>query len=86
MFDYLLAAKPILYAANVKTNPVQSENAGIALKPADAKALADAVVKLAGMSEAERAAIGERGRAYVLAHHNFTTLGKKLADCLKGLI
>ena len=86
LFDYLLAAKPILYAANVKTNPVQSENAGISLKPADAKLLADAVVKLATMPEAERAAMGERGRAYVLAHHNFTALGKKLADCLKGLI
>ena len=86
LFDYLLAAKPILYAANVKTNPVQSENAGIALKPADAASLADAVVKLATMPEAERAAMGERGRSYVLAHHNFTALGKKLADCLKSLL
>lgn len=85
LFDYLLAAKPVLYAANVKSNPVVAENAGIGLKPGDAEGLANAMQQLAAMPAAERAAMGSRGRTYVLAHHNFSTLGKKLADTLKGL-
>jgi len=85
LFDYLLAAKPILYAANVTTNPVKAADAGIALPPGDAQALAEAVITLAALPESARAAMGARGRAYVLEHHNFTTLGKKLADCLKEL-
>ena len=75
----------MLYAANVKSNPVVAENAGIGLKPGDAEGLANAMQQLAAMPAAERAAMGSRGRTYVLAHHNFSTLGKKLADTLKGL-
>jgi glycosyltransferase involved in cell wall biosynthesis len=85
LFDYLLAAKPILYAANVKTNPVQHAHAGMVLRPGDAQALADAVVQFARMNATERDAMGARGRTYVLTHHTFNTLGKTLADCLKGL-
>ncbi len=85
LFDYLLAAKPVLYAANVRTNPITTANAGIPLKPGDAQGLADAIIKLASTSAEDRAAMGQRGREYVLSHHNFTTLGKKLADTLQVL-
>lgn len=86
LFDYLLAAKPVLYAANVRTNPVVAANAGIALTPGDAPALAEAIRALAAMPAGERAAMGARGRAYVLAHHHFATLGKTLAACLRSLV
>lgn len=86
LYDYLLAAKPILYAANVPHNPVQIAHAGVSLKPGDAQALADAVCALAALPAEERAAMGARGRAYVLEHHNFSILGAKLAAALKGLL
>lgn len=86
LYDYLLAAKPVLYAANVPHNPVQIANAGVSLKPGDAAALADAIIALAALPTAERSAMGARGRAYVLEHHNFTTLGVRLAAALKPLL
>lgn len=85
LYDYLLAAKPVLYGANVPTNPVTLADAGYALPPGDSAALVVAIHKLMALSPAERAAMGERGRAYVLANHDFSVLGKKLADTLKSL-
>ncbi len=85
LYDYLLAAKPVLYGANVPTNPVLLANAGYALPPGDSAAIADAIRKLMALSPAERAAMGTRGREYVLANHDFTILGKRLADTLNGL-
>ncbi|MFM9889421.1 MAG: glycosyltransferase family 4 protein [Rickettsiales bacterium] len=85
LYDYLLAARPVLYGANVPTNPVVLADAGYALPPGDSAALVAAIQKLMALPEAERAAMGERGRDYVLAHHDFTVLGKTLADMLKSL-
>ena len=85
LYDYLLAARPVLYGANVPTNPVALAEAGMALPPGDSAALAAAIETLRAMPTPARAAMGERGRAYVLAHHDFTVLGKKLADSLREL-
>lgn len=85
LYDYLLAARPVLYGANVPTNPVTLADAGIALPPGDVHALAEAIRRLMALSPAERAAMGQRGREYVLANHDFKILGQRLANTLKQL-
>lgn len=86
LYDYMLAAKPVLYAANVGSNPVDKSDAGIVLPVGDARALADAIRRLSALPPAERAAMGAHGRAYVLEHHSFDRLAIRLAALLRGLV
>jgi colanic acid biosynthesis glycosyl transferase WcaI len=64
---YLAAGKPILMAVEGAAAQLVTEaGAGIVVSPEDPKALADAIRSVIAMPEAERAAMGERGRQYLL--------------------
>lgn len=81
LFDYLLAARPVLFGVNTPFNPVEEVNAGFTVPSEDAEALAVAVRQLRDTPIAERRAMGARGRAYVEANHDM----KKLAGRLAGV-
>ena len=64
---YLAAGKPILMAMEgAAAQLVTSAGAGIEVPPEDPTALAEAIRKLSAMPESERAAMGRRGRQYLL--------------------
>jgi glycosyltransferase involved in cell wall biosynthesis len=86
LYDYLLAAKPILYAANVGANPVSDVDAGIMLPPGDAVKLADAIRSLASMPADARVAMGARGRQHVLEQYEAKIMGTKLATLISGIL
>jgi colanic acid biosynthesis glycosyl transferase WcaI len=66
---YLAAGRPIVMAmAGPATRMVDQAGAGIAVPPEDPVRLAAAIEELSGRSDADRQAMGERGRAYALAH------------------
>ena len=50
--------------------------------PEDPAALADALCRLAALPAAERRAMGERGRAFVLAHHTYPVLAQRFIDVI----
>lgn len=83
LFDYLYAAKPIVYAINSgQYNPVEEFGAGIQVPAGDSLAVAQAILKLYTLPIKERLDMGERGRARVLAEHEYSILAKKLAQIL----
>jgi len=47
---------------------VTDADAGVAIPPGDAPRLAAAIESMRGLCEAERLAMGERGRRYLAAH------------------
>jgi colanic acid biosynthesis glycosyl transferase WcaI len=82
---YLFAGKPII--VGVKGNAaalVEEAQAGIAVAPDDAAAMADSIATLATMPVAQRVAMGERGRAYYDAHLSFHVGVDKMEAALEA--
>jgi glycosyltransferase involved in cell wall biosynthesis len=76
---YLAGGRPVLAAINGEGGRIVEEaGAGLVSPAEDAAALAEAVEKLAALPEAERKAMGDRGRAYF--EKNFSA--NKLAEAL----
>lgn len=86
LFDYLLAARPVIFACASANNPVAEAGAGVSVPPEDPEALADAVASLVRTPEAERMAMGLRGRAWVREHHDLRRLAGRLAGHLADLV
>ncbi len=85
LFDYLLAARPIVFACASANDPVAEAGAGVSVPPEDPEAMAGAVRRLMDTPGSERAAMGQRGRAYVREHHDLSRLARGLADRLATL-
>ena len=83
LYDYLAAARPIVFGTDAVNNLVDAAGAGLSVPANAAAALAGALECLAGMPEAERRAMGERGRRYVEANHDTRRLSQRLADVLE---
>jgi len=84
LLEYMLAARPIIYAINSGNHPVLEAECGIEIAPESPSKLAEAMVSIAERTEAERAAIGERGRVYVMKHHRYETLAARLAELIRS--
>lgn len=82
---YLAAGRPILACLNGEgANLVTEAGAGVAVPAEDARALADAVMRLYRMPVAEREAMGERGRAYYSKHFSHGMLVDQLIGYLQS--
>lgn len=82
--SYLACAKPLLGALDGEgARVIERSGAGLVCPAEDAQALADAALSLYGMSEAERKAMGEHGRAYFESHFRRDRLLGKLEGWLR---
>ncbi len=82
LFDYLLAARPTLFCVNAPNDPVTAAGAGLGVPPEDPEALALAMLDLAGRPVEELEEMGRRGRAFVLAEHEWDGLAQRFAGVL----
>lgn len=83
LFDYMYAAKPILYAIDSGDyHPVADIKAGLEMPPEDPQALANAILALQQTSADERLAMGQRAREAVTTQYDYAVLAKKLAEAL----
>lgn len=82
LFDYLLAAKPVLYAVEASNDPVRDAGCGISVPVGDSAAIARAVRRLMETGEAGRRELGRRGQAYVLKNHEYEALAAKFLDTI----
>jgi glycosyltransferase involved in cell wall biosynthesis len=63
-------------------DPVAEAGCGLTVPPDDAAAVADGLRRLAALPADERRAMGERGRAFVLANHTYPVLARRfLSAC-----
>lgn len=83
MFDYLLAAKPVIYAVEAPNNPVRDADCGVTVPVGDSEKIAAAIRTLRDAGEEGRRAMGERARAYVLKNHNYDMLAKRYLAALE---
>lgn len=76
LFDYMLAALPVLFAVKAGNDPVAEAACGISVDPGDAQAISAGITQLATLTESDRRTLGERGRTYVLQHHAYRQLAE----------
>jgi glycosyltransferase involved in cell wall biosynthesis len=83
---YLAAGRPILACLNGEgANLVTAAGAGLAVPAEDGRALADAILRLYRMTNAEREAMGARGRLYYAEHFVHDMLVDQLIGHLQSV-
>lgn len=86
IFEYLAMERPIVLSVGGDAKKlVEAAGAGEYVPPEDPEALALAVRRLAEDPE-RRAAMGRRGREYVLAHFDRSRLAERYLGILRGVI
>lgn len=83
IYDYMLSARPVIYALNSANKPVDDAKCGITVAPEDANAIANAVKEILSWSDEQKATAGENGRRYVLEHHDYKVLAQNFLNELK---
>jgi glycosyltransferase involved in cell wall biosynthesis len=86
LFDYLAAARPIIFSAKASNNPVDEARAGITVPPNSPEEFSKAVLKLKNMTKEELREMGKRGFDYVKENHSIEKLSVKLEELLKKTI
>jgi glycosyltransferase involved in cell wall biosynthesis len=82
IFDYMLAARPILQACDASNDLVAEANCGLTSPPEDPPAFAHAVLRLQKLPKCERQRLGENGRQFVVQHHNYHVLARRFLDAI----
>lgn len=83
LFDYMSAGRPVIYAMDAPYNHVLEANAGWAVPPDDAPALAAAIQTAARASRTEREQMGRNAQDFVSTHHDLRRLSIELASRLR---
>ena len=83
LMDYMMARRPVLHSVEAGNDPVAECQAGLTVPPEDARAVAHGVVALAALAPVELAAMGARGRAFVLANHTYPVLAQRFVEALR---
>lgn len=86
LFDFLAAARPIVFCCDSSNNPVEEAGAGITVPPGDHVALAKAIASLVALPADQRAEMGRDGRIYVEENHDFRVLAATLAGTLNDMV
>ena len=82
VFDYMMASKPVIHSVNASNDVVAESGCGITVPPENPEAIAEAIRQLAFMSENQREELGQRGRNYVLKHHDYRVLAQRFLEVL----
>jgi len=82
LMDYMMAGRAVLHSVEAGNDPVAEAGAGLTVPPQDPMAVAAGLRRLAALAPEERAAMGARGRAFVLAEHTYPVLAQRFLDAL----
>ena len=85
LFDFMAAARPIIFCCRSSNNPVMEAAAGPTVPPGNELALAEAILRLAQTPVEERARMGLCARQYVENFHSYGSLAKCFAEMLDSL-
>ena len=82
LMDYMMAGCVILNAIEAGNDPVAESGCGLTVEAESPGAIADGLRRLAAVPPAERAEMGRRGRAHVLAHHTWPVLAQRFVEAV----
>ena len=83
LMDYMMSGCTVLHSVDAGNDPVAESGCGLTVAPESAPAVADGLRRLAALPVDERKAMGQRGRAFVLAHHTYPVLAQRFLDAVR---
>jgi glycosyltransferase involved in cell wall biosynthesis len=82
LMDYMMAGRAVLHSVEAGNDPVAEAGCGLTVAPESAPAVVGGLRALAALSPEARAAMGERGRSFVVANHSYRALAQRFIDAL----
>ena len=82
LMDYMMAGCAVLHSVEAGNDPVAESGCGLTVAPESPQAVAQGLRQLAACSAEARRAMGERGRAFVLANHTYPVLAQRFIEAL----
>ncbi len=82
LMDYMMAGRAVLHSVEAGNDPVAEAGCGLTVAPESPAAVAEGLIALAACTPDERAAMGARGRAFVIAHHSYRVLAQRFIDAV----
>ncbi|RLV57093.1 glycosyltransferase WbuB [Aeromicrobium phragmitis] len=86
LYDYLLAARPVVFASNAPNDPISEAKAGLVVPPDDLDAFTRAMATIGNMTRKARNRMGENGRRHVVRSYSYEALTRKLVEGLDALV
>jgi glycosyltransferase involved in cell wall biosynthesis len=83
LMDYLMARCAVLHSVEAGNDPVAEAGCGVTVPPEDAPQVVRGLRELLAVGPDARRAMGERGRAFVLAHHSYPVLARRFVDAMQ---
>ena len=83
LMDYMMAGRAVLHSVEAGNDPVAEAGCGLTVVPESPAAVAEGLVALAARTAEERAAMGARGRAFVIAQHSYRVLAQRFLDAVE---
>lgn len=83
LYEYMYAAKPILYAINDKENIIEKSGCGITVSSEDPEQIAKGIMKFYKMSDIQRNKMGSNAKEYVLANHTYEKISNEFLNKLE---
>jgi glycosyltransferase involved in cell wall biosynthesis len=81
--DYMMTERVVLYACNASNDWVSESGCGIRVAPENSQAIADGLRKLQQLPEAERVAMGKRGKEYILKKYTYEVLAGRFLQAMQ---
>lgn len=86
LYDYLLAARPVIIASNALNDPIAEAHAGLSVSADNVAEIGDAMIAMRQADSNTRDEWGRNGRAQVLASYTYGALARRLARGLNRMI
>lgn len=82
LMDYMMAGCTVLHSVEAGNDPVAEAGCGLTVAPESPRAVAEGLCQLAAATPQQRRDMGQRGRAFVLAHHTYPVLAQKFLEAM----
>ncbi len=82
LFDYMMAAKPIIMAINAGNDIVSEANCGYTVESENPAAIVTALNKIYVLSPEQKVILGNNGKNYVLKNHEYRNLANKFLEIM----
>lgn len=82
LMDYMMGGCVVLHSVEAGNDPVAEAGCGITVAPESATAVADGLRRLADLPADVRRTMGDRGRAFVMAHHTYPVLARHFLEAV----
>lgn len=83
IFDYMMAAKPVLWSCRASNDIVSDAKCGYTVPPNDINRLANSLLQLHSCDEHALSDMGQRGQHYILTRYTYPILSKKFIEVLQ---